>query len=73
MSSKGTCLSKFARKVAKLMPLSTSPTFEMEKLKRQASEVHQKLDEYTYEEVLLAVQSQQDPQRFLCSADDDFP
>ena len=43
------------------MPLSTGLTFEMEKLKRQASEVHQKLDEYTYEEVLLAVQPQQDP------------
>ena len=35
----------------------------MEKLKKQASEVHQKLDGYTYEEVLLAVRSRQDSQR----------
>ena len=47
------------------MPLSTSPTFEMEKLKRQASEVRQKLDGYTYEEVLLAVRSRQDSQRYV--------
>ena len=63
------------------MPLSTNHTFEMEKLKKQASEVHQKLDGYTYEEVLLAVRSRQDSQRYvrqvqrtdLRSADDDFP
>ena len=46
------------------MPLSTSPTFEIEKLKRQASEVHQKLDGYTYEEILLAVRPRQDSQRY---------
>ena len=47
------------------MPLSNSPTFEMEKLKRQASEFHQKLDGYTYEEVLLAVRSRQDSERYV--------
>ena len=47
------------------MPLSTSPTFEMEKLKKQVSEVHQKLDRYTYEEVLLAVRPRQDSQRYV--------
>ena len=47
------------------MPLSTNPTFEMEKLKKQASEVHRKLDGYTYEEVLLAVRSRQDSQRYI--------
>ena len=34
-------------------------------MKRQASEVHQKLDGYTYEEVLLAVRSGQDSQRYV--------
>ena len=47
------------------MPLSANPTIEMEKLKKQASEVHQKLDGYTYEEVLLAVRSLQDSQRYF--------
>ena len=37
----------------------------MEKLKRQASEFHQKLDGYTYEEVLLAARSRQDSQRYV--------
>ena len=37
----------------------------MEKLKRQASEFHQKLDVYTYEEVLLAVRSRQDSERYV--------
>ena len=54
-----------ARKVAKLMFLSTSPTFEMEKLKRQASEVHRKLDGFTYEEILLAVRSRQGSKRYV--------
>ena len=47
------------------MPLSTNLTFEMEKLKKQASDVHQKLDGYTYEEVLLAARSRQDSQRYV--------
>ena len=47
------------------MPLSTSPTFEMEKVKRQASEDYQKMDGYTYEDVLLAVRSRQDSQRYI--------
>ena len=47
------------------MPLYTSPTFEMKKLKMQASEVHRKLDGYNYEEVLLAVRSRQDSQRYV--------
>ena len=39
----------------------------MEKLKRQqASEVHQKVDGYIYEEFLLAVRSRQDSQRYVC-------
>ena len=35
-----------ARKVAMLMLLSSNHTFEMEKLEKQASEVHQELDGY---------------------------
>ena len=54
-----------ARKVARLMPFSTNPTFEMEKLKKRASEVHQKLDGYTYEKVLLAVGFRQDSQSYV--------
>ena len=50
----------------KRMPLSTNPTFEMEKLKKQASEVQQKLNGYTYEEVLLAMQSREASQRYVC-------
>ena len=46
--------------------MSTNLTFEMERLKKQASEVHQKLDGYTYEEVLLAVRSRQNSQRYVC-------
>ena len=34
-------------------------------MKKQASEVHQKLDRYTYVEVLLAVRSRQDSQRYV--------
>ena len=54
-----------AVKVASLLTLSTNPTFEMEKLKMQASEVHQKLDRYSYKEVLLAVRSRQDSQHYV--------
>ena len=37
-----------ARKIARLMPLSTNATLEMEKLKKQASKFHQKLNGYTF-------------------------
>ena len=47
------------------MPLSTKPTLEMEKLKKQASEIHQKLNGYIYEDDLLAVRSRQDSQRYV--------
>ena len=35
------------------MPLSTNPTFEIEKLKKQSSKSFQKLEGYTYEEVFI--------------------
>ena len=54
------------RKVAGLMLFSTNPTFEMEKLKKPASEVHQNLDIYTYGEFLLAVGSRKDSQSYVC-------
>ena len=54
-----------ASKVARIMPLFTNPTFEMEKLKKRASEFHQNLDGYNHENVLLAVRSRQDSQCFV--------
>ena len=47
------------------MPLCINATFEMEKLKKQASEIHQKMDGETYEEVLLAVRSRQVSQCYV--------
>ena len=47
------------------MPLSTNPTFDLDKLKTQASEFQLKLDGYTYEEVLLAVRSRQISQCYV--------
>ena len=46
------------------MLLSINHAFEIEKLKKQASEVHWKLNGYLYE-VLLEVRSRQDSQRYV--------
>ena len=57
---------RFKRFKARMI-LSSSPTFEMEKLKKQTSGVHQNLDDSTYKEVVQAVRSQKNAPLYVTS------